>query len=313
MKVVVGVDEAGYGPTLGPFVLGFSVFSLDEGGSLDLYPLLSGCVAREASRIPGHLAIDDSKRLYGSGRSLAALELTALTFLGRERGALSLLQEVLGVSGRAWPRWYQVPARQPELPREVSPELLRGWQQRLSAALALAGVACLECGVEPVLEEAFNASLQRTRNKAGTLLEFLVPLLRERLRRYPTEELEIRVDRLGGRRYYMPLLGALFPFCPVRVLSETREASVYEIRHRDRRVTLAFETRSDGRHLPVALASICAKYVREIFLSRLNAHFAARIEGLRPTAGYPTDAQRFLSEIDPDLAPAERAQLIRER
>ena len=44
---------------------------------------------------------------------------------------------------------------------------------------------------------------------------------------------------------------------------------------------------------PVALASMAAKYIRELSMHAFNAFWAARMPGLRPTAGYPTDAQRW--------------------
>ena len=44
---------------------------------------------------------------------------------------------------------------------------------------------------------------------------------------------------------------------------------------------------------PVALASMAAKYVRELSMQAFNAFWADRLPGLRPTAGYPTDALRW--------------------
>ena len=54
--------------------------------------------------------------------------------------------------------------------------------------------------------------------------------------------------------------------------------------------------------LGFALASMAAKYLRELFMEGLNAFFAARVEGLRPTAGYYGDGTRFLEEVGPVLA-----------
>ena len=49
----------------------------------------------------------------------------------------------------------------------------------------------------------------------------------------------------------------------------------------------------------MALASIMAKAIREAWMSAFNAHWSAAIPGLRPTAGYPVDALRFRSAIEP--------------
>lgn len=51
------------------------------------------------------------------------------------------------------------------------------------------------------------------------------------------------------------------------------------------------------RHLPTALASMLAKYLREREMRAWNAYWTKRLPGLRPTAGYPVDALRFRSEI----------------
>jgi hypothetical protein len=49
--------------------------------------------------------------------------------------------------------------------------------------------------------------------------------------------------------------------------------------------------------LATALASMTAKYLRELAMRALNEFWCARVPGLRPTAGYPTDAPRFKQEI----------------
>ena len=42
---------------------------------------------------------------------------------------------------------------------------------------------------------------------------------------------------------------------------------------------------------------MAAKYVRELFMQSLNEFFAARVEGLKPTAGYYTDGRRFVEDV----------------
>jgi hypothetical protein len=313
MKVVIGVDEAGYGPTLGPFVIGLTALRVEQGGSAGLYHRLAPLVGRSFDSRGGKLPVDDSKKLYSFGASLAPLELTALTFLAAGRCLPTRLEELLSHPGGGWPRWYSRPERTPELPRATERAVLEEWHGSIHQRLARRGVELLSCRTRAVLEEEFNESLAHTGNKAATLLEFLVPLLEEHCREHADADLEVQVDRLGGRRYYMPLLGALFPFRPVRIVQESKDRSAYEVRDGGRTVTLSFETKSDGRHLPVALSSMCAKYVREVFLTRLNAHFGGRVRDLEPTAGYPVDAQRFLEQIDMDLRQDERPLLVRER
>ena len=50
--------------------------------------------------------------------------------------------------------------------------------------------------------------------------------------------------------------------------------------------------------LPVALASMTAKYIRELSVAAFNSHWSALQTNLRPTAGYPLDARRWREEAD---------------
>jgi len=57
-----------------------------------------------------------------------------------------------------------------------------------------------------------------------------------------------------------------------------------------------FAKRSDEKHLPVCLASIIAKYYREMLMDVQNQWFRERSPELKPTKGYPGDASRWLEE-----------------
>ena len=72
---------------------------------------------------------------------------------------------------------------------------------------------------------------------------------------------------------------------------------------------------ADEHHLPVALASMLAKYLREVSMACFNAYWQRRLPSLRPTAGYYTDARRFLSEIEPVVAQGglPRERFVRSR
>ncbi len=69
-----------------------------------------------------------------------------------------------------------------------------------------------------------------------------------------------------------------------------------------RAMTVRFETRAETGHLPVALASMLAKYNRELWMGRFNRTFGRWLPSVAPTAGYGTDAKRFWQEVQPELA-----------
>ena len=77
---------------------------------------------------------------------------------------------------------------------------------------------------------------------------------------------------------------------------------------------MAYRLSEDGKHsvlvleyggtdigpfiqMPAALASMFSKYVREAYMARFNRFWSSHMPGLKPTAGYPQDAQRFLRDI----------------
>ena len=59
------------------------------------------------------------------------------------------------------------------------------------------------------------------------------------------------------------------------------------------------------RHLPTALASMTAKYLRELAMRPFNAFWQRHVPGLAPTAGYPSDSRRFWNEIRARTRAAE--------
>ena len=74
------------------------------------------------------------------------------------------------------------------------------------------------------------------------------------------------------------------------------ELSIYRFRRGPNQVEAHFCTGGEA-HLPVALASMTAKYLRELAMLAFNAWWCERVPGLRPTAGYPGDARRFKEDI----------------
>ena len=55
----------------------------------------------------------------------------------------------------------------------------------------------------------------------------------------------------------------------------------------------------------MALASMLAKYLREVFMRQFNRFWLGHVDGLKPTAGYPGDCAAILHR---DPAGDEKAQ-----
>src|ERR1700733_14114169 len=93
MAWIIGIDEAGYGPNLGPFVMtAVSCRVTNERASECLWSVLGDSVRRGSDPDDGRLLVDDSKVVYSTTRGL----------LGLERG----VQAALGTCGqtqfRSW-------------------------------------------------------------------------------------------------------------------------------------------------------------------------------------------------------------------
>ena len=94
----------------------------------------------------------------------------------------------------------------------------------------------------------------------------------------------------------------------MRALTEDAARSRYSLAEN---AIVQFMPEAESAHLPVALASMVAKYVRELSMARFNRYWCGRVPELKPTAGYSTDARRWLDEMREVLEPAERAAMVR--
>jgi hypothetical protein len=103
-------------------------------------------------------------------------------------------------------------------------------------------------------------------------------------------------DKHGGRNYYTALLQHHFSEHWIEPVYESRAESRYEWGPDGSRVRAAFRVGGES-FLPTALASMTAKYLRELAMRAFNEFWCARVQNLRPTAGYYGDSHRFRKAI----------------
>jgi hypothetical protein len=86
MPWIVGIDEAGYGPNLGPFVMTATACRVPEALACgNLWDILARAVRRHGSPLDGRILVDDSKLVYSSARGLSDLETGVLAVIALQR------------------------------------------------------------------------------------------------------------------------------------------------------------------------------------------------------------------------------------
>ncbi|MFO0849509.1 MAG: hypothetical protein U0871_13280 [Gemmataceae bacterium] len=157
-------------------------------------------------------------------------------------------------------------------------------------------------GVKLVTAPVFNAVVAGSGSKATLLTVGLLDLLAAVRKGGPADQpVHVLCDKQGGRNFYAPLLQEAFPDGWVIAEKESAAESRYRVMNLGREVVVTFRPRADADSVAVALASMLAKYVREVCMRQFNAFWATHVPGVKPTAGYPVDAKRFYAEIRPAM------------
>ena len=152
--------------------------------------------------------------------------------------------------------------------------------------------------VSIVMARRFNSLLRKHGTKSSLLTHATLRLVKRCLGSWAgcQEIVDVVCDKHGGRNRYAAMLQSGQTDALVMVHQEKRPLSRYGWRDGHRDVRWRFVMKSE-RWLPSALASMTAKYIRELSMLSFNAYWAHHVPGIRPTAGYPTDARRFRREI----------------
>ena len=317
MAVLVGIDEAGFGPILGPLVVSSSTFSLpDNMVEADLWRLLRKGVSITRKHLAGRLLITDSKKAYSRAAGIGHLQrtvLACLSCLDKQPATLTDLLTILCAEfldrSQSYP-WYKNTATYGISADQADIAITAGV---LKNCLASSNIELL--GLESCcLDVAFyNRMVAAVKNKASVLFSATCRLIKNAYDDFAQDMLRILVDRQGGRVHYRRELLRMFPHTQLRILAESPKVSSYELKDGPRRMRLDFVVGADERFLPVSLASMVSKYLRELLVDNINRYFTAFDADLKPTAGYWKDGLRFIRELQtsPAKVPFDSNQLVR--
>jgi len=332
--IIAGIDEAGYGPLLGPLVVSATAFEVPgqtlptEPSSLPcLWKLLKSAVAKKPSTSArGKLLVADSKVVHHLSDGNKLLERGALVMLAAMQPKLevaglcrSRLIDILGCTkhGLNDLPWYA--ADDPLVPLwadagdlAIAKNVLRGAMENGADPVRIAAMR-----TAVLSERAYNSLVATTHNKGAALVSITMTHLHWLYTQFAAQGLVVGVDKQGGRDRYTDLLLRTFPDAQLKVIVESEAGSSYLVHEGPpiRQAIIHFREKAESLFLPTALASMLCKYLREMCMASFNVWWGTQVPDLKPTAGYYQDGMRWLADVRPHLARlnVHTANLVRSR
>ena len=315
--IYAGIDEAGYGPMLGPLCVAHSSFVLEEWTpgekAPDLWAILNQAVSNTKRDAKSKIPVADSKQLKLANSSktqhpLVHLERAVLSFLCARDGAFPTtdiqLFKILGSELEDRPWYHGEPI---ELPLGRSHDELMIDASHLRTVMHKNKVNMLDLHVRAVDVGEFNEIYHHRRSKAAATERGLLDHLQTLHAHHQQQDYtRIVCDRQGGRMQYHSMLSQVFEHL------ETQEESTRASRYtQGDALGILLTPKADDAYFPVALASMAAKLVRELAMMRFNRYWSTRRAELKPTAGYVQDARRWLREMQHEITADERQAMVR--
>ena len=319
MPVLVGIDEAGYGPVLGPLVVSSVSFRVQPHHlDADWWQLLEKSVSKQKTRLLGRLLIDDSKKAYCKSAGIKHLQRATLACRMLNSSQPSTLHDLLSAVApdcidrlNTYP-WHKNPENTPLSANfkdiAIAASAFKNNLQSNGISLIDTKTCCLDVAY-------YNKLVDSVKNKANVLFTAAATLIKHAFDTADDKNIQIIVDRQGGRTHYRKNLQTMFPNLDLTILKESENISSYQLASPQKTMRIHFTIKADDRFLPVSLASMQSKYIRELLVDDLNRYFQNFCPELKPTAGYWTDGLRFIDDLKKYLPHVEyqKHQMIRSR
>jgi ribonuclease HII len=303
MPIIAGIDEAGYGPTLGPFVLSKVVMEIPDEyhHETNIWHILKDAISEKIQKRGNRIIVGDSKKLYQQKTGLKMLEEAVLSFVWHTKGPVRKFTDLLklftdyneGVLDK-YP-WYN--GKDLDLPVASNVSAIMNYEDILKETTISRDVSILDIKCHFLCVSEINRQIALNGNKSLLLFNSCVTHLKEIFELYGEHKPKVLIDKHGGRNYYEKLLTHYFKGCKVDSIVEGNQLSTYNIKNETNKMDVSFIVGADSKYFPTALASMFSKYIRELFIKLFNAFWQEKIRDIKSTAGYPEDARRFLSQI----------------
>src|ERR1700722_11494005 len=269
--ILAGIDEAGYGPLLGPLVVGCCAFRINDAAGEEIpcvWTRLRRIVSKRKTAGGTKLQINDSKVVYSPATGLKELERSVLALAesvhGNHPDLTTLLQNAAPhvLADLQNYSWYR-PSPSEVFPTSQDLASVRIPANALAVEMRRNGVACVHYAARVLCERQYNAMLAATRNKASALFSITAIHLDHLLSVFGADGLTIVCDRQGGRQHYGSLLRLMFNEWALEVTHESEPISEYRLRQGGHMVRILFREKGEQHSLPTAAASMLSKYLRE--------------------------------------------------
>jgi len=320
-KLLIGVDEAGYGPSMGPLTICATAWRVPMG--LDASEMTSmlepELLAKPIKQNSVHVPIGDSKKIHRDEYAVEGLILGSrfLSFAIDGKVPTEWDAKIASFAKEDWSRLASIPwyVKRPsahamildtKFPDQAN-YFQAAFQKTQSLEMQLVGIR-----MRVIDEIDFNRQVDRTGNKSTLLSEASLALVKQVIRELSEkgEDVEVYCDKHGGRNRYQAVLTYSFDEEWFEIEIESRACSRYQAKWDEHAIRIQFKVDGDSI-FPSAAASIVAKWTREELMDRLNGFWESKVAGgIKATAGYYVDATRFAKQID---AAVKKLGLVRDQ
>jgi ribonuclease HII len=255
---VIGIDENGLGPILGPMIISGCSFEIEQ-------DIFFSSKKKE---------FGDSKKIFKRAEkwTYSKGEIIALSLL-KVRSLFEILDKVEIIIEEFEKQFYINDIKLPIWAKFVSDQ----WTKNVNF-IDFKGYA--------IFPMKFNEMLKQGHKFFIDLKYFLETA------HYLSDERSIALcGKIGGYTYYSKIFH-LLGIKNFKILKENKGHSAYKVHYKDKELEIHFILDGDENYYPISIASIIGKYLRELFMMNLNVAFGS-FDEIPYSSGYKHDKKTY--------------------